>query len=118
MDMSRIIKVRNFNTSSMLCQEEIKRAPSETYKVNNFEKRILVWMKKYKKVSDVPAYVKPEVMDKYRSWMRVRISNYSIALTLVGCFIMVYMGKKKRDSGDSLHKRNLDWHQEQRSQNK
>ncbi|KAK5649828.1 hypothetical protein RI129_000857 [Pyrocoelia pectoralis] len=115
---SGVIKGCNFNTSSILCEEEVKRLPNETYKVNNFEKRILVWMGKYKNVSDVPAFVKPEVMEKSRSWMRVRISNYSIALTLVGCVIMIYTGKKARDRGDSLHKRNLDWHEEHRSENK
>ena len=49
-------------------------------------------------------------MEKARNKMRIRVSNIMIVTTLVGCLIMVIIGKKKRDSGDSLQKRNLDWH--------
>lgn len=111
---SSLFKGSSFSTSPVVREEANKRLPNETYKVNNFEKRILVWMGKYKSVDDVPSFVKPEIMEKARSWMRVRISNYSIALTLLGCVVMVYMGKKARDRGDTLHKRNLNWHEEHR----
>lgn len=99
----------NIRTSSVQ-QDNTKKLPNATYKVNNFEKRLLVWMKKYKHVDDIPAYIAPETMEKVRSWTRVRIANYTIVLTLVACGIMIYTGKQARERGDTLHKRNLEWH--------
>ncbi|KAF5294612.1 hypothetical protein FQR65_LT10718 [Abscondita terminalis] len=99
----------NVSTSAVHL-DDAKRLPNATYKVNNFEKRLLVWMKKYKHVDDIPAFVAPETMEKARSWARVRISNYTIVLTLIGCGVMIYSGKQARERGESLHKRNLEWH--------
>lgn len=34
-----------------------------------------------------------------------------ILLTIVGCICAVYSGKKAAESGESVEKFNLDWHQ-------
>ena len=111
---SHFKKGSSIATTSFFCDES-KRLPNETYKVNNFEKRMLVWMGKYKSIEEVPGYVKPETMEKVRSRLRVRISNYSIVLTLAGCLLMIYMGKQARERGDTLHKRNLEWHDQHKT---
>uniref|UniRef100_A0A1L8DUS0 Protein with signal anchor n=1 Tax=Nyssomyia neivai TaxID=330878 RepID=A0A1L8DUS0_9DIPT len=83
---------------------------SQAYKPDNFERRLLVWAKKYKSIEDVPNYVSREEMEKSRSKARIRISNYMIVATLVGCIIMVYSGKQAAERGDTVSKINRDWH--------
>ncbi|KAF2885519.1 hypothetical protein ILUMI_20669 [Ignelater luminosus] len=100
---------RNF-TSSAVRFDDGRRLTGDTHKVNNFEKKLLVWMGKYKRVEDIPAYVAPEAVERARSKMRIRVANYMMALTLVGCVFMIYSGKKARDRGESVQKYNLDWH--------
>lgn len=47
---------RNFNSSAIRFDDG-RRLTGDTHKVNNFEKRLLVWVGKYKRVEDIPAYV-------------------------------------------------------------
>ncbi|GAB0100367.1 UPF0389 protein CG9231 [Sergentomyia squamirostris] len=86
------------------------------YKPDNFERKMLVWTKKYKSVEDVPNYVSREEMEKCRSKMRIRISNLMILATLIGCIIMgkflplVISGKQAAERGETVAKQNRDWH--------
>uniref|UniRef100_A0A1L8DUS6 Protein with signal anchor n=1 Tax=Nyssomyia neivai TaxID=330878 RepID=A0A1L8DUS6_9DIPT len=97
---------------------------SQAYKPDNFERRLLVWAKKYKSIEDVPNYVSREEMEKSRSKARIRISNYMIVATLVGCIIMgkflplVYSGKQAAERGDTVSKINRDWHENLKEQKK
>uniref|UniRef100_A0A1L8DUT7 Protein with signal anchor n=1 Tax=Nyssomyia neivai TaxID=330878 RepID=A0A1L8DUT7_9DIPT len=91
---------------------------SQAYKPDNFERRLLVWAKKYKSIEDVPNYVSREEMEKSRSKARIRISNYMIVATLVGCIIMVYSGKQAAERGDTVSKINRDWHESFKEQKK
>lgn len=42
--------------------------------------------------------------------MRIRVANILMALTAIGCCFMVYSGKKAAERGDTVQKRNLEWH--------
>lgn len=42
--------------------------------------------------------------------MRIRVANYMALATIIGCFIMIYSGKKAASRGDFVAKQNLDWH--------
>lgn len=56
--------------------------------------------------------LRPETVEKVRSKMRIRVANWMMVLTLVGCVAMVYSGKKARERGESVHQYNLDWHKQ------
>ncbi|XP_053952873.1 UPF0389 protein CG9231 [Anastrepha obliqua] len=92
--------------------------PIHGYAPNNLEKRFLVWSGKYKTVDEIPPYVSKEVMERCRNRMRIRMSNIMMALTVVGCCIMVYSGKQAAKSGDSVVKQNLDWHKKYNEESK
>jgi len=47
-----------------------------------------------------------------RSKMRVKICNYMIVAVLIGCIIMVILGKRQAEEGDNLIKRRKDWYKE------
>lgn len=85
---------------------------SRTHKPDNFEKRLLVFTKKYKSVDDVPAYINQDVMERCRNQVRIKMANYMMLATVVGCIIMIISGKKAQERGDSVQKMNLDWHKE------
>ena len=76
------------------------------------EKRFLVWTKKYKLLNDVPVYVPSSVMEKARSKMRIKVANLMIISTVIACFVVIKFGRDSRDRGDSLQKRNLEWHEQ------
>lgn len=82
------------------------------HKVDNLEKRFLVWTGKYKNVDEVPAFVSQSIMERCRNRMRIKIANYMMAATVVGCIVMVFMGKQAAKRGDTLSKMNLEWHKE------
>eukprot|EP00099_Drosophila_melanogaster_P012795 NP_001287120.1 uncharacterized protein Dmel_CG9231, isoform B [Drosophila melanogaster] len=97
---------RSFGTSQML-RETIKN-----HEPNNLERRMLVWTGKYKSQSEIPNFVSQDVMERCRNKMRIRLANIMIALTAVGCAIMVYSGKQAAKKGESVTKMNLEWHKQ------
>lgn len=87
-----------------------------THKVNNLEKRFLVWTGKYKSVDEVPDRVNQNVVERARNRMRIRIANYMMAATIIGCLLMVYSGKRAAQKGESVAKQNLEWHKSMRAE--
>jgi hypothetical protein len=51
-------------------------------------------------------------MEKVRNRIRIRVANIMMALTAIGCIVMVMSGKKAAERGDTVQKQNLDWHKE------
>lgn len=51
-------------------------------------------------------------MERARNRFRIKIANYMMGLTVVGCIIMIYSGKKAAERGETVSKANLDWHKE------
>lgn len=86
------------------------------HKVNNLEKRFLVWTGKYKTLDEVPNFVSQSVMERTRNRMRIRIANYMILATVLGCAVMVYLGKQDAKEGKSLVKQNIEWHKQIREE--
>ncbi|KAG5897182.1 hypothetical protein JTB14_022543 [Gonioctena quinquepunctata] len=87
-----------------------------THKVNNLEKRFLVWTGKFKNINEVPAFVTQSLMERTRNRMRIRIANYMMLATAVGCIAMIYKGKQDAKRGDTLAKQNKEWHAQMRAE--
>ncbi|XP_049835847.1 UPF0389 protein CG9231 [Schistocerca gregaria] len=79
-------------------------------KLDNLEKRFLVWTGKYKSIADVPDSVSMDVIERARNRIRIRAANYMIGLTVLGCVIFAFSGKEAAKRGESVKKMNLDWH--------
>lgn len=103
MNATRFFPKRNYSDLDKL------QAP---HKVDNLEKRFLVWTGKYKTIAEVPNFVGQNVMERARNRMRIRIANYMMLATALGCCLMVYLGKSDKAKGDSIVKRNLEWHRQ------
>ncbi|VEN43147.1 unnamed protein product [Callosobruchus maculatus] len=108
---------RSFNrlinqTSSGLrsCIVRYAHELEQNHKPNNLEKKFLVWTGKYKTVEEVPQFVSQVAMERCRNRMRIKIANYMMVATALGCFAMVYVGKRDAKRGDTVTKQNLEWH--------
>lgn len=83
-----------------------------THKVDNLEKRFLVWTGKYKNVGEVPEYVGQNVMERCRNKVRIKIANYMMAATALGCIFMIVLGKRAAAKGESLSEIGENYHKE------
>lgn len=82
------------------------------HKVNNLEKKFLVWTGKFKTIKEVPDFVSQSTMERCRNMMRIKVANYMMIGTVVGCISMVYLGKQAAKKGESVGKINLEWHKQ------
>uniref|UniRef100_A0A182J8P1 Uncharacterized protein n=1 Tax=Anopheles atroparvus TaxID=41427 RepID=A0A182J8P1_ANOAO len=85
---------------------------SNTHAPNALEKRMLVFAKRYKSIEEVPNYISQEKMERVRNQVRIKVANYMMIATAIGCIIMVINGKKAQERGESVSQMNLDWHKE------
>lgn len=52
----------------------------------------------------------PEVVERARNRMRIRIANIMMITTLIACLLVSISGRNARDRGESVTKANLEWH--------
>ncbi|KAJ3664960.1 hypothetical protein Zmor_000488 [Zophobas morio] len=113
---SLLIKTQRFlgphSSSVTSARHQSSKLDSKSHRVDNLEKRFLVWTGKYKSVAEVPTFVEQNVVERARNRMRIRIANYMMAATALACVVMVYFGKQAAQRGDSVAKQNLEWHRQ------
>ncbi|XP_033029384.1 protein FAM162A-like isoform X3 [Lacerta agilis] len=78
------------------------------HKPTDWDKKLLLWTGRFKKAEDIPETVSFEMVDAARNKMRVRISYAMIALTIMGCIMMVILGKQAAERHESLTSQNLE----------
>lgn len=101
------------------------------HQVTNFDKRILVWVKRYSSIADVPntvTYVslnnllyfyftkclfnREGCMQAARSKARIKSCNYMIIVATIGCICAALTGKRQAAQGESIFKQREEWYQE------
>ncbi|EFN85457.1 UPF0389 protein GA21628 [Harpegnathos saltator] len=82
------------------------------YRVTNFDKRILVWVKRYPSIAEVPEKVTVDCLLTARSKARIKTCNYMIVVTIIGCIIAAFLGKRQAERGENLFKMRQDWYEE------
>ncbi|KAF8764060.1 UPF0389 protein CG9231-like [Argiope bruennichi] len=108
--INKSLSPQKVNVPSILWMSTKREA---THRPNLLEKYLLVWMKKYPSVAEVPKYVTPDLMEKVRNKSRIKLNIIFCFITAFVCIIMVYRGKKAAERGESLRKMNIQWHEEQ-----
>ncbi|XP_054707995.1 UPF0389 protein CG9231-like [Uloborus diversus] len=88
-------------------------ATDKAHAPNTLEKYLLVWMKKYPSVKEVPNHVTFAMMERVRNSARIRIGIFLTILTGLVSVGMIYSGKQAAKRGESLVKMNRQWHEEQ-----
>lgn len=74
-----------------------EKLQAPTHRVNNLEKKFLVWTGKYKTVEEVPDHVNQSVVERARNRMRIKIANWMMIFTAIGCVVMVVIGAFEAD---------------------
>ncbi|XP_076308280.1 UPF0389 protein CG9231-like isoform X2 [Tachypleus tridentatus] len=87
------------------------------HRPNSFEKRLLVWFRKYPSYGEVPDFVPQNVMERVRNKARIRMNIYFCILAAIGCFAMVVSGKKAHNRGESMRKINEEFHEKHAHKN-
>ncbi|NXS83119.1 F162A protein, partial [Erpornis zantholeuca] len=78
------------------------------YKPTDWERKFLLWAGHFKKPEDIPETVSIETVRAAKTTLRVKFSYVMIALTIVGCIIMVIRGKEAVKRHESLTNINLE----------
>ncbi|KAM6162211.1 protein FAM162A [Erethizon dorsatum] len=94
--------------------QESHKAPTSTYshrvplhKPTDWEKRMLIWSGRFKSKDQIPETISFEMLDAAKNKLRVKISYVMIALTVLGCIVMIIEGKKAIKRNESLTTLNL-----------
>lgn len=53
-----------------------------------------------------------EAIEKARNKARIRIANYMIVATIIGCIGCIISGKRAASRGESVQKSNMAWHEQ------
>lgn len=56
--------------------------------------------------------INQDVMERCRNQVRIKVANYMMLATAIGCIIMIVSGKRAQERGETVQKMNLDWHKE------
>ncbi|NXX42378.1 F162A protein, partial [Tricholaema leucomelas] len=78
------------------------------HKPTDWEKRFLLWAGNFKKPEDIPETVSIETIRAAKTTLRVKFSYVMIALTVVGCIVMVIRGKQAVKRHETLTSINLE----------
>ncbi|CAI5793360.1 Uncharacterized protein PODLI_1B017247 [Podarcis lilfordi] len=72
------------------------------------DKKVLLWLGRFKKEEDIPHLLSVEVLKAAQSQLRIQICYIMIALTLLGCMTMIISGKMAVKREDTLLKINAE----------
>ncbi|KAL8573580.1 hypothetical protein ACOMHN_047850 [Nucella lapillus] len=80
------------------------------HRTSDFDKKILVWTKRYPSVAEVPEEVTETKMKKAKDLFRIRV-NIMMAIVTVGlCVVYVWAGKRAASRGENIHRQNQERH--------
>ncbi|XP_035750413.1 protein FAM162A isoform X2 [Egretta garzetta] len=102
--IQRMTKGMDLKINRRLCikpQEESQHQPRSRsplrvpgHRPTDWEKRFLLWAGNFKKPEDIPETVSIETIRAAKTTLRVKFSYVMIALTILGCIVMVIKGKQ------------------------
>jgi len=80
------------------------------YKPSKYDIKMLIWTGRFKSVDEIPETVSFECLDAARNKMRVRVAYGMMAATILGCLVMVILGKQAQGRGESITTINMEKH--------
>ncbi|XP_066468398.1 protein FAM162B [Tiliqua scincoides] len=77
------------------------------HKPSAFDKKILLWTRRFKTEDEIPPRIPPEMLDAARNKARVKACYIMIGLTIVACFAVIASAKRAVERHESLTSWNL-----------
>jgi len=78
---------------------------------NTMTKKMLVWSGQFASAAEIPETITSGQLGKARGWFRIRLGNFLMIITLVGCYFMAKLSKRDAARGQSITRQNLEWHE-------
>ncbi|CAK9829888.1 Protein FAM162B [Anthophora retusa] len=97
------------NTAQQITENVIG---SPLHIVSNIDKRILVWVKRYPSMEEVPPKVPIETMLRAHSKIRIHICYGIMAFAIIGFYVSVKIGKRDVASGKNILTERAKWYNE------
>ncbi|XP_037549975.1 protein FAM162B [Nematolebias whitei] len=72
------------------------------YVPSEMDKKLLIWTGRFKSKDQIPETVSFHTIDFARNKIRIQVAYAMIALTIVGCVLMVISGKRAASRHESL----------------
>ncbi|XP_015436666.1 PREDICTED: protein FAM162A-like isoform X2 [Dufourea novaeangliae] len=106
----------NNNKTSEPIPEQLEESVigTQMHYVTNFDRRVLVWMKRYPSMDQVPRRVAWSTMQQANTRARIRICNYMIVVVIIGFIISCMSGKKEAAGGRHIISDRMNWYNEVR----
>ncbi|KAK7494504.1 hypothetical protein BaRGS_00014157 [Batillaria attramentaria] len=102
----------NFGLCRLQCKGPKQGKDGGYHKPSDFDKKILVWTKRYADVSQVPREVTNIQMKKAKDLFRIRVNLMMVAMTVVLAAAYAWSGRRAAQRGDSIVRQNRLWHAE------
>ncbi|KAK2585335.1 hypothetical protein KPH14_010016 [Odynerus spinipes] len=99
------------NTKNVNKPVDIHSLGSNMYAVTDFDKRILVWVKRFPSIAEVPKEVTRDCMLQAKTKARVRVCNIMIVCTIIGFILAAISGKRDVAAGRTLYQRRQEWYE-------
>ncbi|KAK1135258.1 hypothetical protein K0M31_008029 [Melipona bicolor] len=80
--------------------------------VSNIDKRILVWVKRYPSIDQVPDYVSYQCIQHAHTKARIRICFIMFFAGILICIAAIMSGKKEAAAGKNIATERLKWYME------
>lgn len=84
---------------------------TQMHNVSNFDRRILVWVKRFPSMDAVPSQVTRDCILTAQTKARIRACNLMIVFSIVGFIISIISGKREAAAGNTLSKQREVWYQ-------
>ncbi|XP_076296258.1 UPF0389 protein CG9231 [Lasioglossum baleicum] len=98
-------KATKLDTESML---------ANMHYVSNFDKRVLVWVKKYPSIDAIPKMIPWSTMQRANTIARIRICNIMGVIAIIGFISAVMSGKREAAAGRHVIGDRMQWYEEVR----
>ncbi|XP_077157407.1 protein FAM162B [Paroedura picta] len=86
--------------------EKIHKVPGGC-KPSAFDKKILLWTRRFKREDEIPPRIPTEMMDAARNKARVKGCYIMIGLTIVACFVVIASAKRAAEHHETVASLNL-----------
>ncbi|OAD59998.1 hypothetical protein WN48_06748 [Eufriesea mexicana] len=85
---------------------------SPMYALSNFDKRILVWVKRFPSLDQVPDQVSIRTIQLAHTKARIIVCGYMMVFAIIGCIIAVSIGKRDTAAGENIATVRMRWYKE------
>ncbi|XP_078504633.1 protein FAM162B [Lissotriton helveticus] len=87
--------------------DEMKSSALPRHRPSRFDKKLLLWTRRFKTEAEIPTTIPIEMLDAARNQARIKACYVMIGVTVIACFAVVVSGKKAAARHESLTTLNL-----------